>query len=249
LSNDIRLLDDDQVRRYESDGYLVVHDLLTDAEVRAFLDHESKPKPSEWHLGLRTHTADPQWRYLATHPRVAGIARQLLNSQPMIVQTMFLNKPANGGTGIALHQDTHYLPSEPNTLMACWLAFTDTDGNNGGLCVVPGSHHEGLRSTHKARDPREHAVWETEHRMRDRRGKEWTQRLVSFEIDDLDPASIAKLTVPRGGGVFFTGMTIHGSFANRSTDRPRPAFAVHYIAAESWLLRTDVQEVVPALPA
>ncbi len=30
-------------------------------------------------------------------------------------------------------------------------------------------------------------------------------------------------------GVFFTSLTIHGSFANPSTDRPRLAFATHYV--------------------
>ena len=81
--------------------------------------------------------------------------------------------------------------------------------------------------------------------MRDPDGREWEQRMYSFEIDDLDPESLDRLTVPRGGGVFFTGMTIHGSFSNRSADRPRRAWAVHYVRQETWLFRQDVQDAVP----
>ena len=241
------LISSEQLEKYRTDGYLVVQNLLTDQEVDAFLAHESQPKPPEWRKGLLTHTVDPQWKYLATHPRVAGIARQLLEGRPMTVQTMSLNKPPEGGKGIALHQDRHYIPNEPNTLMACWLAMSDTDEANGGLCVVPGSHRKGLRGTHLPQNPEEHVTWETDHLMRDRDGKEWTEHLYSFEVADLDPAEIVKLTVPRGGGVFFTSMTIHGSFANRSMERKRQAFAVHYVREDTWVFRCDIQNVTPAL--
>src|SRR5579862_5706384 len=124
----------EQVERYRVDGYLVVPDLLTQEEVRTFLDHEESRDHTVGY-GLHGHTVDPQYRTLATHPRVAGGAAQLLGCGcPRIVQTMLLEKAPEGGRGIALHQDSHYLPNEPNTLMACWLALTDTDRENGGLC-------------------------------------------------------------------------------------------------------------------
>jgi len=80
--------------------------------------------------------------------------------------------------------------------------------------------------------------------MRDRAGKEWEQEFYSFEIDDIDPNSVRKLHVPKGGGVFFTGMTIHGSFANRSLTQDRLAWAVHYVKEGTWVLRADVQDTV-----
>jgi phytanoyl-CoA hydroxylase len=236
-----------QLERYQTEGYLVIPKLLTAQEVDAFLAHESTPKPAEWQKGLLSHTADPQWKYLAHHPRIAGIAEQLLRGRPMIVQTMYLNKPPSGGKGIALHQDTRYIRNEPNTLMACWLAMDDTDESNGGLCVVPGSHRRGLRDTHLPKREDEHTVWEKPYAMRDPNGVEWSEEFYSFEVANLTPDEIAKLTVPRGGGVFFTGMTIHGSFANRSEARTRRAFAVHYIKDGTWIYRQDIQEVIPAV--
>lgn len=238
-----KVLSAEQMEQFQRDGYLVVPDLLTGEEVKAFLEHlqQDETPPA---LGLHGHLSDTHYLYLATHPRVAGAAAQILGGRPRIVQTMLLAKPPQGGKGIALHQDSHYLPNDPNTLMACWLAFTDTDPENGGLCVVPGSHREGLRSTHKARNEEEHVAWDYVYPMRDRDGREWTQGMYSYEIDDLDPARIVRLTVPRGGGVFFTGLTIHGSFSNRSADRPRIAWAVHYVHEDTWVFRQDVQETM-----
>jgi ectoine hydroxylase-related dioxygenase (phytanoyl-CoA dioxygenase family) len=238
------LLTDSQLAQYHREGYLIVHGLLTDAEIAAYVEHQAKPKPVGWKLGLRSHTADPQLKYLAHHPRITTMVRQLLGGLPRIVQTMALDKAAAGGTGIALHQDSQYLPTEPNTLMACWLAITDTDEANGGLCVVPGSHLSPLREARKAQDTKEHDSWTTIYELRDRDGREWKQEMFSFEIPNLDPQSIVRLAVPKGGGVFFTGMTIHGSFANRSADRPRRAFATHYVKDGTWVYRCDVQETV-----
>ncbi len=245
-------LNDSQIAQYERNGYLIVHDLLTDDEVDAFVAYESGEKPEGWRENLRHHVDDERWAHIAKHPNVVRIARQLLHGDdPMLVQTMYMErKPAGdaevGSKGIALHQDLHYLPTEPPTLMACWIAMNDTDAGNGGLCVVPGSHHAGLYEPQKNDDTEEHDAWETDHLMRSRDGRKWTQRFYSFDIEGLDESEIERLTVPKGAGVFFSGYTIHGSYANRSKDRVRRAFATHFAAADSWVERADVQELVPA---
>ena len=81
--------------------------------------------------------------------------------------------------------------------------------------------------------------------MSDRAGKSWDETMHSFDINGLREDEIVRLSVPSGSGVFFTGMTIHGSFANRSADRPRRAFAIHYIQQGTWIYRRDLQETQP----
>jgi ectoine hydroxylase-related dioxygenase (phytanoyl-CoA dioxygenase family) len=246
------LITPQQRAQYERDGYVIVRDLLTDAEIEAFLDYENQPKPEGWRDNLRHHASDEHWAKVAKHPKVVAIARELLGGRPPhVVQTMYMERePAKdgdiGGKGVAMHQDLHYLPTEPPTLMACWIAFNDTDAGNGGLCVVPGSHTSGLFPAHKNDDAEEHDAWETTHLMRARDGREWEQTFYSFDIEGLDEEEVERLTVPQGAGVFFGGLTIHGSYGNRSKDRLRRAFATHYVAEGSWVERTDVQELVPA---
>lgn len=231
--------------RYRTDGYLLLHDLLRPEEVGRFVAYEARQE-KEWRSRLDNHRRDAEWGAIASHPNVGGIASQLLGTIPWIVQTMYLEKsPAEEAKGTALHQDTHYLPNEPNTLMACWLALSDTDEENGGLCVLPGSHSGPLYATHRATSLKDHQVWESEHLMRDRQGKEWRETFYSFEIDGVDRSMMEFLTVPAGSGVFFAGMTIHGSYANRSASRVRRAFATHYVAEGTWVFRADVQEIVP----
>jgi ectoine hydroxylase-related dioxygenase (phytanoyl-CoA dioxygenase family) len=230
---------------YRRDGYLLVHDLLAPGEVARFVTYEARQE-TERRSHLDNHKRDAEWRAIATHPNVGGIASQLLEAVPWIVQTMYLEKhPGEEAKGTALHQDTHYLPNEPNTLMACWLALSDTDEENGGLCVLPGSHRGPLYATHRASSMKDHQVWESEHLLRDRQGREWRETFYSFEIDGIDRSMMTFLTVPAGSGVFFTGMTIHGSYANRSASRVRRAFATHFVAEGTWVFRADVQEIVP----
>lgn len=240
------MLKPEQKAFYEENGYLVVPDLLTQAEVDAFLAAQDREVPEAVRgLGLRRYTADDSWASLARHPRVAGTVRELMGGDPRIVQTMYMAKSPEGGTGVALHQDTHYIRNEPNTLMACWIALSDTDRENGGLCVVPGSHKRPLYDTAPPTDASEHAAWEKDYEMRGPDGKVWVEPMHSHEVAGLDADEIEYLVVPRGGGVFFTSMTIHGSFSNQSGSRPRLAFATHYVKEGTWVYRTDIQDTVP----
>ena len=243
------MLSQEQIGAYHRDGFIIVENLLTDDEIDRFVSYEHEPKPDDWKQDLRHHAKDEVWRYLAVHPNVTEPVSQLIGGRPMVVQTMYMEKKPSGvsdlgGQGVALHQDLHYLPCEPNTLIACWIAMSDTDAENGGLCVVPGSHKDGLYQTHKNENDQEHDSWEFDYTMRDRDGKEWIQHMYSFEIEGLDMNRLQKLTVPKGAGVIFSGLTIHGSYANRTKDRVRRAFATHYVREDSWMYRADVQEVM-----
>lgn len=236
-------LDRDQIDAFHRDGYLVVRDLLTAEEAEEFVAYEARAAGGQ-PRGLQRHKIDEQWAHLAHHPRIAGIVRQLGGPHPQIVQTMYMSKAPSGGTGVALHQDTHYIRNEPNTLMACWIALSDTDADNGGLCVVPCSNHNGLYDFERVRDPGEHTSWEQVYPMSDRQGKAWEETMHSFDIKGLRDADIARLSVPCGAGVFFTGMTVHGSYANHSSDRPRRAFATHFVQEGTWIYRRDLQDLV-----
>jgi len=241
------MLSEDQTKAYAADGYLVVEGLMAAEEVTEFLAEQENEVSEEIRaLGLKRYSADASWASIARHPKVKAIVSELIDGDPMIVQTMYMAKSPDGGTGVALHQDTHYIRNEPNTLMACWIALSDTDRENGGLCVVPGSHKRPLFQTPPPRDSEEHASWTKDYEMRGPDGKEWVEEMHSHQIEGLEPGEINYLTVPKGAGVFFSSMTVHGSFANRSGSRPRLAFATHYVKKGTWVYRADIQELTEA---
>lgn len=247
------LLHETDLAAYRKNGYVIVEGLLGDDVIARFLSYEAEPKPEGWRSNLRHHVDDEVWGRISREPRVTAIVENLLGAPPRIVQSMYLEKaPAGevevGGSGVALHQDLHYLPCDPPKLMACWIALSDTDGENGGLCVVPGSHRtDELYGTHRNENVVDHDSWEFEYTMRDRDGKVWKEKMYSFQIEGIDEKDVVRLTVPKGAGVFFDGRTVHGSFGNRSKTRYRRAFATHYVPDGTWLFRTDVQETVPAV--
>ena len=238
-----RALDADELARYRRDGYILVTDLLPATHLDAYLEHEAS-HDGDGPRGLQNHRTDDAWGAVARHPQVVAKVRQLMNGTPVIVQSMYMAKKPGGGTGVALHQDTHYIRNEPNTLTACWIAFGDTGGDNGGLCVAPGSHMQGLLETDEVRESDQHAKWVNDYPMSDRSGKQWTETMQSHDLHAYTRDDLDMLAVPKGGGVFFSSLTVHGSYANQTTDRPRLAFATHYVRDDTWVFRQDLQDMV-----
>ncbi len=239
------ILSDDQKKSYRNEGFLIIENILSQAEADTFVDYESRVMNPPETRGLQNHIQDPRWAKITNHPRIIEVIQQLNGPNPHIVQSMYMDKAPKGGTGVALHQDSHYIRNEPNTLMACWIALSHTSAENGGLCVVKGSNNEGLRSFDRVRNTTEHTSWEKVYKMSDREGNSWDETMHSFDITGLRDHEISQLEVSKGSAVFFTGMTIHGSFANKSQESPRRAFATHYVQEETWIFRKDIQETQP----
>ncbi len=237
-------LSDAQLLAYQEQGYLVVPDLLSESEVATFLDQDRQydKRPS----GLQNHQTELPYTTIARHPNIVGKIRQMIGGNPRIVQTMYMAKPPEGGTGVALHQDTQYIRNEPNTLMACWIALGPTGPANGGLVVVPGSHKQGLLDAGRVRQSDQHADWEKDYEMCGPDGERWTQSMTSHDIHTMGPDDVEYLEVDPGGGVFFSSLTVHGSYANQTTDQPRLAFATHYVREDTWVYRADLQDLVSA---
>ncbi len=240
-----RPFDANDVERYRQDGYILVPDLLPASAVDAFCENEAA-QDEAGPRGLQNHRDDDAWSAIARHPEIVTKVSQLLGGSPLIVQTMYMAKLPGGGTGVALHQDTHYIRNEPNTLMACWIACNDTGADNGGLCVVSGSHKRGLMEAGEVRESDQHATWVNDYGMVDRDGEEWTETMHSHDIHQFTRDQVEMLTVPKGGGVFFSSLTVHGSYANENSDKPRLAFATHYVRDDTWVFRKDLQGMVAA---
>src|SRR5204862_1896351 len=93
--------------------------------------------------------ADGDLASLATDPRLANIAKELLGANSVrLWQDQLLFKPPGGPaeTVIGWHQDwaSWHTVASHDAFVTAWVAFDDVDDDNGAMQMIPASHHWGL---------------------------------------------------------------------------------------------------------
>ena len=87
---------------------------------------------------------DERFWKIDANPVIAGMARQLLGSEGVVLMEdgAVIKKPVVGGK-LAWHQDYAYWPLATPSAVTCWIALDDAGGENGGMMVADGSHKLG----------------------------------------------------------------------------------------------------------
>ncbi len=229
ISPDVSVLSQQQMERYEREGYVIVRGLWTPLEVAACRDRfEALAEVGEridhhWEPDLETldplrryprvmhpHRFDALSRSMLLDARIESVLTALLGEEPIATQTMYYFKPP-GGKGQALHQDNYYLRVKPRTCLAAWTAIDRSTPDNGGLYLCPGTHTYDLQCPELA-NPDE-----------------------SFTTDFVrPPAGITPVpaVLEPGDVLFFNGCVVHGSRPNTSTHWRR-SFIAHYAPASA----------------
>ena len=165
-----------QFEQYERDGYLILRNQFSDAEMSA-LDAVADrnppsddgklvgnwPEPGRYTLA-KSSWSDPGFVHFAEHPRVVAGAKELLKDDVHLTAYVMYDRTP-GGKGIPAHHD--YKRWRPVGSSLEWL-FTiipmcDYDESCGQLFVAPGSHQldrqvnrgEGVLHINEAIRPRE----------------------------------------------------------------------------------------------
>jgi phytanoyl-CoA hydroxylase len=211
--------------QFERDGYLIVRGLLRPDEAAHRRDyfmavHARRAIPG-YNDGLpegdilyryprlvHPHRTDELSRQFMLDPRIADVLWELFGEEPLAAQSMMYYKPP-GARGQGLHQDQMPLRVSPGTCIACWIALDRADGENGGMLVVPGSSHLGPVC-----------------KGHERNSEEFYDQ---GELRVPDGYQVLQTEMDPGDALFFGGFMIHGSYANRSTDRFRRCFIGHYV--------------------
>lgn len=224
------MLTPDMKAAFQRDGYLIVRNLFTVEEAAGYRDHYMRLNAERRAAGdtrfAGANPNDPLVKYprmLQMHrwdeislkwllePRIQKVLTGLLGIEPFAVQTMIYFKPP-GARGQALHQDNYYLRAQPGTCIAAWMALDEIDEANGCLNVVPGSQAWPILCTTQAN------IQES-----------FTD--ITVPIPEGTPVVPARMSP--GDVLFFNGQLVHGSFANRTTDRFRRSLIGHYIQGEA----------------
>lgn len=220
-------LSEQQLAAYENDGFLLIENLFSAAEVQVLLDEilrmgkdpaildgpESITESGSDALRsvFRVHELSPLLSGLACDPRLIHVARQILGSEVYIHQSRANMKPGFKGEEFYWHSDFETWHVEDGMpvmrALSCSVLLTENNACNGPLMVVPGSHRHFISCQGKT--PEHH----------------YLSSLKKQEYGVPDPVSL-QLLVEQGGirpmvggagsVVFFDCNTMHGSTANIS---------------------------------
>ena len=234
---DTYLLTPAEITAYHRDGYLVLREVLTEAEMATldpWFDHfvtgrepdmgrdfcdMSQPYGTpfeEWQLvnamlpsQYRPALADNAYHRI-THP----LADQLYqDGQAALDYEQFLAKrPQQQRAEFAMHQDLGYWPKIDPTWTATFsLALTDSQLENGCLHVVPGSNREAALRSHRPKGAEAGGSRDDSH---------------TLVIDRLPTDEVVYLPVRRGDVTIHDERIVHGSGGNVSK-----AWRKTYVAA------------------
>ena len=104
----------------------------------------------------RRHRCFSAW---AEDPCIVGAVRQLLDEPVCLTlahHNCVMTKHPDFGSATGWHRDIRYWSFQRPDLVCAWLALGPEDVENGGLQVIPGSHHWQLRP--EQLDPRDFLI-------------------------------------------------------------------------------------------
>ncbi|MCS6859794.1 MAG: phytanoyl-CoA dioxygenase family protein [Abditibacteriales bacterium] len=225
----------EQLNAYQQDGYVVVEDLVTPAEVAALrqrvweythggrpwgnLKVQVEPRVQRGELrvehpgdGIRKIDylvqEDDLFRQLGLHENIVSIIEQILGPDIKMFRNSLLLKPPEVGSQKGWHQDSPYWPIGPMDLCSCWFPLDDATLENGCMWAIPGWHKKGpLPHVHVTDD---NVIAEGAY----------------------DEALGVAIPMRAGSGLFFHSLLPHYTAPNRS-NKWRRAIALSYMSARS----------------
>ncbi len=233
-------LSESEVAQYRDQGFVIVRGLLEPSEIellksraRAIVTGEppqdlrrlivrdvrvakgkvkvDDPEHGMWKL-LDPDRFDEDFRAYPATSSVLDVCESLIGPDLMAFLVMMIYKPPMMAEAVHhYHQDALYFPFGPHDdVLGTWVALDKTDGDNGTLRVIPGSHKGQL---HKHETPE----------------GEVNRGIFGVPGYDNDPNEVVVELDP-GDGIFFHSRLLHKTDGNR-TDRHRRVMTVHYASA------------------
>jgi phytanoyl-CoA hydroxylase len=151
----------EQHRQFEENGFFVLEDVFTKAEMDALSavieKHHFRHEELLQEVGTQgisraneisftSHLAeqDDAIRAFCTRPEFVAISTQLLGPDIDLYWNQSVFKGPEGDKQFPWHQDDGYTPVTPSPYLTLWLALNDATPENGCISVLPGSHKRGL---------------------------------------------------------------------------------------------------------
>ncbi|HUV13602.1 MAG TPA: phytanoyl-CoA dioxygenase family protein [Acidobacteriota bacterium] len=223
-------LSEEQRNSFRENGYLGGIRVLDEKQLEVLREEveavmrPDHPGQSLFHEFHSNESADPNmvlfhalgaWRItpglhdILWNPAVLQPAFRLLDGPVRFWHDQLFCKPASHGGVVAWHQDySYWTRTEPLCHLTCWIGLDDATVENGCLHYIPGSHRwELLPITGLAEDMQ--AIEEV------------------LSAEQKEAFRPVPMELKAGECCFHHGLTVHGSFENRST-RPRRGVVLNF---------------------
>ena len=231
------MLNAEQVKQYQVDGYVVIPSVFKPTIVQQMRDavsrivessrtvqehnsiydlgpNHSAAKPSVRRI-KQPHQVDPIFQQVMTDPNLLAMLQQLLGESVRIRNAKLNLKEPGGGEAVEWHQDWAFYPHTNDDVLAVGIMLDDCKMENGPLMIIPKSHQGPTYSHHDvdgyfcgAMDP---------------------------TADGINFAAARPCIGPAGSVSFHHARAIHGSAANTSTS-PRRLLLFEFAAGDAWPL-------------
>ncbi|KAM6216207.1 phytanoyl-CoA dioxygenase, peroxisomal [Rhynchocyon petersi] len=243
LDNNVLSLEQRQF--YEENGFLLIKNLVSDADIQRFRDEfericrkEVKPPgimvmrdvameksefvPNEKAVSkVQDFQEDVELFRYCCLPEILKYVECFTGPNILAMHTMLINKPPDSGKKTSrhpLHQDLHYFPFRPiNTIVCAWTAMEHINRSNGCLVVLPGTHKGPLMQ-------HDYPQWEG------------GVNIMYHGIQDYNKDTPRlHVVMEKGDTVFFHPLLIHGSGQNR-TKGFRKAISCHFSSSDGYYI-------------
>jgi len=204
----------EQIRSYHQNGYLVVENVLSFKECDTLLQICEKYADENYSAILNLDRRVPELRNLMKDPRLVAMLEAIEGEVVGVMSQVLFKKVASPYASQAWnpHQDNSYPQVEGGVYITINAYLADSDPENGGIYMFPGSHKEGLFPC---------------------------MPTVSYrEVPGTNPGNTVQvpekfksvdLYTRKGDVLFIHGHVIHGSYPNHSRTRSRPLLQLCYV--------------------
>lgn len=186
---------------YDRDGFWVAREMLTTREceelkaeaLRVMREH-AKPGATVY---VGVSAVSPMYYRLADDPRVVAVLEKIMPEGVAFMSDKFVFKSGAKQFATPWHYDAAYWPNT-RPKISVWIALDDCAKDNGTLTVIPGSHKRDwshIRSDKKKTNNEfDNVINQTQWR----------------------PEDVVICEIKKGGAIFFSDRTVHGSCENTS---------------------------------
>lgn len=229
------IIDAIDLKKYESDGFLLIEDLVSESELAGLQERlreythggkthqevvfQVEPRVTRGELKVdhpgdgirkidRLVENDDRYQHLGKHPNIVAVLTQILGADIKMFRNSVMLKAPGVGSVKGMHQDSPYWPIEPMSLCSCWFAIDDATLENGCMEVIIGGHKLGALPHKNVTD--DYVIEESHYNMKD----------------------AVAVPMKAGSGLFFHSLLPHYTAPNRS-EKWRRAIALSYMSSRS----------------